>query len=117
MVSFTAVKTVFVSNVNHLWCFSILIESPGLPFGATPVRIAKPIGEGVEARIGSSDSNSDYLGDSSSSSEGPHGDEYIPETPSVGRPQYIMPAPHPIPSLADVPCFYQQVDLDTMQIK
>ncbi|MED6190083.1 hypothetical protein PIB30_102291, partial [Stylosanthes scabra] len=48
-------------------------ESPGPPIDVTPLCIAE---------LGSFDSDSDYLGDSGSPSEGPNGDECIPETPA-----------------------------------
>ncbi|MED6125560.1 hypothetical protein PIB30_069613 [Stylosanthes scabra] len=52
-------------------------ESPGTPIDVTPLCIAGPVGDGVEVELGSFDSDSDYLGESDSSSEGPNGDEYI----------------------------------------
>ncbi|MED6185413.1 hypothetical protein PIB30_056831, partial [Stylosanthes scabra] len=58
------------------------VSSPGPPVHATPLYIAEPSREGVEAEISSSDSDSDYLEESGSSSEGPNGDECIPDTPS-----------------------------------
>ncbi|MED6173910.1 hypothetical protein PIB30_064155 [Stylosanthes scabra] len=54
------------------------------PVSTTPLCIAEPIGEGVEAKIGNSESDLHYLGKSGSSSQGPHGDECTTETPSSG---------------------------------
>ncbi|MED6212255.1 hypothetical protein PIB30_081532 [Stylosanthes scabra] len=91
-------------------------EPPGPPVHATLLCVVEPSEEGVEAEIGSSDLDLDYLGESGSSSEGPNGNECIPDTPSVGRPRYMLPPPLPIPRLEDVPYFYQQVEFDALQI-
>ncbi|MED6212650.1 hypothetical protein PIB30_085486 [Stylosanthes scabra] len=91
-------------------------EPPGPPIHATPLWVVKPVGEGVEAEIGSSDFDSDYLGESASSSEGLNDDGCIPDTPSGGRPRYILPLPLPIPRVEDVLCFYQQDEFDALQI-
>ncbi|MED6187453.1 hypothetical protein PIB30_076580 [Stylosanthes scabra] len=57
-------------------------EPPGQPVHATLLCIAEPSGEGVEAETGSSDSDSNFLEESGSSSEGPGGNECIADTPS-----------------------------------
>ncbi|MED6167808.1 hypothetical protein PIB30_006088 [Stylosanthes scabra] len=80
---------------------------------ATPLCIQEPAGEGLEAEIGSSEADSDYLGESGSSSKDPNCDEYVMDTPT-GLPRYIFPATLPIPKLEDVLCFYHQLDLDAM---
>ncbi|MED6106076.1 hypothetical protein PIB30_001469 [Stylosanthes scabra] len=63
------------------------------PAHATPLCIQEPAGKGLEAEIGSSEADSDYFVESGSSSEDPNCDK-----------------------LEDVPCFYQQLDLDAMRI-
>ncbi|MED6171554.1 hypothetical protein PIB30_041704 [Stylosanthes scabra] len=40
------------------------------------------------------------------------GGECGADTPAARCPRYILPAPPPIPRLEDVPCFFQQLDLD-----
>ncbi|MED6218544.1 hypothetical protein PIB30_027618 [Stylosanthes scabra] len=73
---------------QHVMDFFVEVGEAGSPYGppvaATPVCIA----------------------------ESSEGGECIPDTPANGGPRYILPAPPPIPRLADVPCFFQQLDLD-----
>ncbi|MED6113323.1 hypothetical protein PIB30_069735, partial [Stylosanthes scabra] len=40
------------------------------------------------------------------------GGECGADTPTTRCPRYILPAPPPIPRLEDVPCFFQQLDLN-----
>ncbi|MED6145015.1 hypothetical protein PIB30_021005 [Stylosanthes scabra] len=92
-------------------------ESLEPPINVTPLCIVGSVGDRVEAELGNSDFDSDYLGDSDSSSEWPNDDECILETLVAVRPRYILPPPLPIPSLANVPCFYQQLDTDVGRVR
>ncbi|MED6151683.1 hypothetical protein PIB30_084729 [Stylosanthes scabra] len=57
------------------------------PVAATPVRIVEPPAPEEGGECGA-------------------------DTPAARCPHYILPAPPPIPRLEDVPCFFQQFDLD-----
>ncbi|MED6211934.1 hypothetical protein PIB30_078346 [Stylosanthes scabra] len=84
----------------------------GLPVAATPVRIAEPPTPETDAAMGHSESeedDSDYAMSTASSSDAQEGGA---ETRSASCPHYILPAPPPIPRVEDVPCFFQQLDLD-----
>ncbi|MED6141145.1 hypothetical protein PIB30_100406, partial [Stylosanthes scabra] len=59
--------------------------------------------------MGNLESDSDYTASSGSSSNCQEGGECIPDTPATRRPRYILPAPPPIPQLADVPCFFSNL--------
>ncbi|MED6182930.1 hypothetical protein PIB30_033247 [Stylosanthes scabra] len=77
------------------------------PIAATPVHIAEPSVPDVEMKMDNTESESDYVPTSESPSDGPVDDEHIPDNPAIG---------HPIPRLADVPCFFQQLHLDEIAI-
>ncbi|MED6223493.1 hypothetical protein PIB30_074480 [Stylosanthes scabra] len=85
----------------------------GQPVAATPVRIAEPPAPKKEAAMDNSEEDdSDYATSTASSSDAQEGGEGGAETQSASCPCYILPAPHPIPRVEDVPCFFQQLDLD-----
>ncbi|MED6159389.1 hypothetical protein PIB30_041957 [Stylosanthes scabra] len=64
----------------------------GLPVAATPFRIAEPPLRKPKRRW-----------------EGGAGG---PEARSASCPRHVLPAPPPIPRVEDVPCYFQQLDLD-----
>ncbi|MED6151138.1 hypothetical protein PIB30_079408 [Stylosanthes scabra] len=87
----------------------------GLPVAATPVRIAETPAPETEEAMGQSESeedDSDYATSTASSSDAQEGGEGGAETLPASCPRYILPAPPPIPRVEDVPCFFQQLDLD-----
>ncbi|MED6210797.1 hypothetical protein PIB30_067524 [Stylosanthes scabra] len=47
-----------------------------------------------------------------SSSEAQEGGAGGPETRSATHTRHVLPAPSPIPRVEDVPCYFQQLDLD-----
>ncbi|MED6148053.1 hypothetical protein PIB30_049575 [Stylosanthes scabra] len=61
-----------------------------------------------------SESDSEYSASTgSSSSDGVEGDDFVPETTTgAGCSRYVLLAPPQIPRLDDVPCFFQQLDLN-----
>ncbi|MED6165805.1 hypothetical protein PIB30_103120 [Stylosanthes scabra] len=67
----------------------------GLPVAATPVQIAEPPAPETEAAMGHSEKVVRAL-----------------QKPGQLAVPFILPAPPPIPRLEDVPCFFQQLDLD-----
>ncbi|MED6189195.1 hypothetical protein PIB30_093519 [Stylosanthes scabra] len=124
-VTFECHQRLMAKHIMEFLVVAVEVGTPSFPQASAPlgplvaatlVHIAEPIGEGVEAEIGSLDSDSGYLSESGYSFEGLHDDEYIPEIASGGRPRYILLASHPITSLVEVSCFYQQLDLDAIQI-
>ncbi|MED6174002.1 hypothetical protein PIB30_064887 [Stylosanthes scabra] len=56
--------------------------------------------------------DSDYAMSTISSSDAQEGGECGADTRPASCPRYILPAPPPIPRVEDVPCFFQQLDLD-----
>ncbi|MED6111438.1 hypothetical protein PIB30_052289 [Stylosanthes scabra] len=69
----------------------------------------------TEAAMGHSESeedNSDYATSIASSSDAQEGGAGGPETRSASCPRHVFPAPPPIPRVEDVPCYFQQLDLD-----
>ncbi|MED6199375.1 hypothetical protein PIB30_075369 [Stylosanthes scabra] len=85
----------------------------GLLVAVTPVRIAEPPALEIEAAMGhSEEDDSDYAMSTTSSSDAQEGGEGGAETRSASCPRYILLAPPPIPRVEDVPCFFQQLDLD-----
>ncbi|MED6176447.1 hypothetical protein PIB30_088292 [Stylosanthes scabra] len=64
---------------------------------------------------GSSGFHSDY--DDESSGHSKDEDEMVPNTPAAGGPRHVLPAPKPIPALADVPSFFQQLDIDVRHVE
>ncbi|MED6187481.1 hypothetical protein PIB30_076856 [Stylosanthes scabra] len=44
-------------------------------------------------------------------------DELVPNTPTLGGQRLVLPAPKPIPALADVPSFFQQLDIDVRHVE
>ncbi|MED6207728.1 hypothetical protein PIB30_038453 [Stylosanthes scabra] len=94
-----------------------LVEVGGSPSGplvaATPVQIVEPPALETEMPMDNSDSDdSDYATSTGSSSDFQEGSECGADTPAARCPRYILLAPPPIPRLEDVPCFFQQLDLD-----
>ncbi|MED6149387.1 hypothetical protein PIB30_061846 [Stylosanthes scabra] len=80
---------------------------------ATTVQIAEPPAPETEAAMGhSEEDDSDYATSTASSSDAQEGGDGGAETRSASCPRYILPAPPPIPRVEDVPCFFQQLDLD-----
>ncbi|MED6175136.1 hypothetical protein PIB30_075557 [Stylosanthes scabra] len=86
----------------------------GPPVAATPVHVAEPsMPENEPAAMDDSEFDfDDSASTGSSSADSIDGDECIPETARAGCSRYVLPAPPPIPRLEDVPCFFQQLDLD-----
>ncbi|MED6156643.1 hypothetical protein PIB30_016190 [Stylosanthes scabra] len=86
----------------------------GPPVATTPVHVAEPsMPENEPATMDDSESDfDDSASTGSSSADSLDGDECIPETARAGCSRYVLPAPPPIPRLEDVPCFFQQLDLD-----
>ncbi|MED6150434.1 hypothetical protein PIB30_072290 [Stylosanthes scabra] len=101
---------------QHVMDFLVEVGKAGSPCGppvaATPVRIAELSMSDTEIAMDNLESNSDYDASTGSSSDCQEGGEYILDTPSTGRPHYILPTLPPIPRLEDVPYFFQQLDLD-----
>ncbi|MED6139667.1 hypothetical protein PIB30_086001 [Stylosanthes scabra] len=99
--------------VNLLvWLFN---DEHGPPVAATPVRTVAPSSPlEAEMAVDNLESNSEYSESTgSSSSDGAEGADCIPETTAgAGSSRYILPAPPLIPRLDDVPCFFQQLDLN-----
>ncbi|MED6208399.1 hypothetical protein PIB30_044656 [Stylosanthes scabra] len=44
-------------------------------------------------------------------------DELVPNTPAAGGPRLVLPAPKPIPTLTDVPSFFQQLDINVRHVE
>ncbi|MED6125832.1 hypothetical protein PIB30_072320 [Stylosanthes scabra] len=85
----------------------------GPPVAATPVRITEPPAPEIKAAMDNSESDdSDYATSIASSSDAQEGGECGADTRSARCPRYILSAPPPIPRVEDVPCFFQQLDLD-----
>ncbi|MED6213231.1 hypothetical protein PIB30_091194 [Stylosanthes scabra] len=66
----------------------------------------------TEAAMGHSESeedDSDYAASTASSSDAQEGGAGGPETCSASCPRHVLPAP---PPMEDVPCYFQQLDLD-----
>ncbi|MED6212513.1 hypothetical protein PIB30_084046 [Stylosanthes scabra] len=79
---------------------------PTVPF---PINVAPP--DDIAMADYNSADDSDY--DEESSCHSTEEDEDIPNTPSVGGPRLVLPAPLPIPNLSEVRSFFQELDLDT----
>ncbi|MED6121184.1 hypothetical protein PIB30_027793 [Stylosanthes scabra] len=62
-----------------------------------------------------SDTDSDYEDQSSGNST--EEDELVPNTPTLGGQRLVLPAPKPIPDLADVPSFLQQLGIDVQHVE
>ncbi|MED6135366.1 hypothetical protein PIB30_045815 [Stylosanthes scabra] len=85
----------------------------GQPVAATPVRIAEPPAPETEAAMGHSEEDDlDYATSTASSSDAQEGGDGGVKTRSASCPRYILPAPPLISRVEDVPCFFQQLDLD-----
>ncbi|MED6149611.1 hypothetical protein PIB30_064148 [Stylosanthes scabra] len=101
---------------QHVMDLSVEVGEAGSPCGphvaAAPFSVAEPSMPDVEMEMDNLESDSDYATSSGSESDCQEGDECIPDTATTGCPHYILPAPPPIPRLADVPCFFQQHNLD-----
>ncbi|MED6161981.1 hypothetical protein PIB30_066067 [Stylosanthes scabra] len=84
-----------------------------LPVAATLVRIAEPPTPETETAMGHlEEDDSDYATSTASSYDAQEGGEGGAETRSASYSRYILPAPPPIPREEDMPCFFQQLDLD-----
>ncbi|MED6175452.1 hypothetical protein PIB30_078503 [Stylosanthes scabra] len=69
----------------------------------------------TEAAMGHSESeedDSDYVISTASSSDAQEGGAGGPETRTASCPHHVLPVPPPIPRVEDVPCYFQQLDLD-----
>ncbi|MED6208579.1 hypothetical protein PIB30_046583 [Stylosanthes scabra] len=44
-------------------------------------------------------------------------DEEVPNTPTIGGPRLVLLAPIPIHDIAELPSFFQQLDLDTRHVE
>ncbi|MED6147231.1 hypothetical protein PIB30_042185 [Stylosanthes scabra] len=85
----------------------------GQPVAATPVRIAEPPAPKTKAAMGHSEEGDlDYATSTASSSDTQEGGDGGAKTRLTSCPRYILPASPPIPRVEDVPCFFQQLDLD-----
>ncbi|MED6153129.1 hypothetical protein PIB30_098621, partial [Stylosanthes scabra] len=79
------------------------------------VRIAEPPAPETKAAMGHSESEEDdfeYATSTASSFEAQEGGASGAETRSASCPRHVLPAPPPIPRVKDVPCYFQQLDLD-----
>ncbi|MED6141457.1 hypothetical protein PIB30_103648 [Stylosanthes scabra] len=70
--------------------------------------------EDATMRDYNSGEDSDYEEDSSCHST--EEDEEVPNTPA-GCPRLVLPPPLPIPDLAHVPCYFQQLNIDTRNVE
>ncbi|MED6120173.1 hypothetical protein PIB30_018572 [Stylosanthes scabra] len=83
------------------------------PVAATPVRIAEPSMPETEPATDNLESDfEDSELSGSFSADSLDGGECIPATAGPGCSRYVLPTLPPIPRLEDVPCFFQQLDLD-----
>ncbi|MED6212177.1 hypothetical protein PIB30_080677 [Stylosanthes scabra] len=97
----------FYAEVSHTGCSS----SFRLFVPPTAIALSMLLAlEDVAMRDYNSRGDSDYEDESSCAST--EEDEEVPNTPTVGGPRLILPAPLPIPDLADVPSYFQQLDID-----
>ncbi|MED6148430.1 hypothetical protein PIB30_053104 [Stylosanthes scabra] len=62
-----------------------------------------------------SDTDSDYEDQSSGNST--EEDELVPNTPTLDGQRLVLPAPKPIPDLADVSSIFQQMDIDVRHVE
>ncbi|MED6200634.1 hypothetical protein PIB30_087130 [Stylosanthes scabra] len=60
----------------------------------------------------SEEDDSDYATSTASSSDAQEGGAGGSETPSARCSRHVLPAPPPIPRLEDVPCYFQQLELE-----
>ncbi|MED6206695.1 hypothetical protein PIB30_029308 [Stylosanthes scabra] len=100
---------------QHVMDFLVQVggRPSGPPVVATPVCIAKPSMPETEPTMDNSEFDfEDSASTGSSSADSLDDGECIPETAGPGCSRYVLPAPPPIPRQEDVPCFFQQLDLD-----
>ncbi|MED6152642.1 hypothetical protein PIB30_093991 [Stylosanthes scabra] len=97
----------FYAEVRHTGCSSSF--RPFVPSTATAPSMLLAL-EDIAMWDYNSGGDSDYEDESSCAST--EEDEEVPNTPKVGGPRLILPAPLPIPDLADVPSYFQQLDID-----
>ncbi|MED6210791.1 hypothetical protein PIB30_067448 [Stylosanthes scabra] len=71
--------------------------------------------EDVAMCVYNSGDDSDYEDESSYAST--EEDEEVSNTPTVGGPRLILPTSLPIPNLADVPSYFQQLDIDERYVE
>ncbi|RYR74563.1 hypothetical protein Ahy_A02g009286 isoform C [Arachis hypogaea] len=86
------------------------------PLAPPPIHVASPV---EDMNVGDEDSDEEYVADSndSDSSEDDDEEEFIPETPTEAVVRYVLPLPHPIPALSDVPSHYHALNMEVMHEK
>ncbi|MED6195776.1 hypothetical protein PIB30_041187 [Stylosanthes scabra] len=97
----------FYAEVRHTGCSSSFRPFVPLTAAASSMPLAL---EDVAMQVYNTGDDSDYEDESPYAST--EEDEEAPNTSTVGEPRLILPAPLPISELADVPSYFQQLDID-----
>ncbi|MED6158871.1 hypothetical protein PIB30_037047 [Stylosanthes scabra] len=101
----------FFAEVRHVGS-SNRVRLPGPSTDPAPSHVLAL--EDVAMRDYNSGEDSDYEEESSCHST--KEDEEVPNTPD-GCPRLVLPTPLPIPDLAQVPCFFQQLNIDVRHVE
>ncbi|MED6161138.1 hypothetical protein PIB30_057887 [Stylosanthes scabra] len=117
----------WISKDNHVWMmfevYKRVMDGKVMEFFAEVRHVGsssrfRPPGpfalEDVVMRDYNSGEDSDYEEESPCHST--EEDEEVPNTPT-GCPRLVLPTPLPIPDLAQVPCFIQQLNIDTRHVE
>ncbi|RYR08145.1 hypothetical protein Ahy_B05g075703 [Arachis hypogaea] len=86
------------------------------PLAPPPIHVVVPV---EDMEVGKEDSDEEYVVDSnnSDSSKDDDEEEFVPETPAETAVCYVLPSPHPILALSNVPSYYYTLDMDSMYEK
>ncbi|MED6175304.1 hypothetical protein PIB30_077138 [Stylosanthes scabra] len=102
----------FYAEVRHTGCSSSFRPFVRPTITAPSMLLAL---EDVAKRDYNSGDDLDYEDESSYASM--EEDDEVSNTPMVGGPRLILPAPLPIPDLANVPSYFQQLDIDERHVE